>query len=511
MKFNFRQGVQDAPIVSGDPSFLEYNNANNTINVIVGTDLVRATAAWKDVNYLIEERENSVDRWGPFLVFGTFYLYWDINLATGAVTRGFTDQAPTYGLTEPSAPEIDQHWFDTNVNIMKVWDGVLWRQKVRVFAATYQSGGHVITEFDLGSQVGIFTNGTQEIWFDHGYILYGIDQKAIKNSDGSMVTTVVPLNTYHGTFSSPIRLELSNSTYLAGESLPAFSAIAAWGDGTIVTASGGNIDRQPIGIVTIPAVLGDPVDVVFSGIVYNDQWNWDALEGSDIFCDGTGLLFQGPPSTTGYARIGTILDYRSILVDIDHLANSGVVGLSGFSGYSGYPGTDAGSSQTVQIFNLYSMSDLPFDGTTNLDWTVDPIVGYDQPAFVEGITTEGTTFNFLIPGTYEMRIHAKATNTTGFSGVNGGDPFNYGLIVGAGDGAGIVGLTKSVHRSTEPNQILTSSNDFSFVDSYFMYTPAVGGTMTIQSYIESYSSLTSVGSWVLNVTIQRIGDIMKPS
>ena len=54
MKFNFRQGIQHAPLSVGHPSFLTYNPSNSTVTISIGVDLVRATAAYGDYNYLIE-------------------------------------------------------------------------------------------------------------------------------------------------------------------------------------------------------------------------------------------------------------------------------------------------------------------------------------------------------------------------------------------------------------------------------------------------------------------------
>ena len=77
---------------------------------------------------------------------------------------------------------------------MKVWDGTIWRNKIRVFAGSYVGGTNNITEFPLGSQVDITYDGTEESWPDHGYILYGIDMKGIRNAaDASFITTATPL------------------------------------------------------------------------------------------------------------------------------------------------------------------------------------------------------------------------------------------------------------------------------------------------------------------------------
>jgi hypothetical protein len=151
----------------------------------------------------------------------------------------------------------------------------------------------------------------------HGYILFGADQKGVRAADGTFVTTAQPIHTYHGSFSSPIRLELANSTALAAEPIPAFYAVTAVGNGQIRLANGSQVSARPIGIVTVPVAPGEAVDVVFKGIVYNDQWNWDVANGKDIYCGATGELVQeSVPFTNGAARVGTILGPQTILVDI---------------------------------------------------------------------------------------------------------------------------------------------------------------------------------------------------
>ena len=328
MKLNFRQGLHHAPLTGGHPSFLTYNPGNNSITVSVGVDLVRASAAWSDVNYVIEERANAVNAWGPLVwnsAWGpnpglfTSYLYWDLNLSSGVVTRGYSPVLPGFDTRTPLNPALDQHWFDLNVNTMKVWDGVRWNQKIRVFAGSFAGGTGVITERELGTQVAIYYPGNQQSWPDHGYVIFGIDQKGIHNSDGSFVTTAVPINTYHGSFSSPIRLELANSTALAAEPIPAFYAVSNTGMGTVVLANGTVVASRPVGIAMTPVITGDPVDIVTHGILYNDQWNWNVANGEkDLYCGTSGELVQGSVVfTNGAARVGTILGPQTILLAID--------------------------------------------------------------------------------------------------------------------------------------------------------------------------------------------------
>ena len=332
MKFNFRQGIVRSPMNLGEPSFMIYNPGNNTMTIAVGVDLVRVSAAYGDYNYLIEEREDSIDAWGPFNwdpKWGpepggnyTLWVYWDINRATGMISRGFTPWEPLFGSDEPVSPLVDQHWFDLNTNVMKVWDNInnIWRKQIRVFGGSFTSGTITIYEYPLGSQVGLtIVSSNPNDWPEHGFIMFGADMKAIRYNDTNFVTTVSPSNTFHGSFASPLRLELLNPTILAAEPIPAFYAVSNDGNGYANIARGQDPLYRPIGIVLNEANPGDPIDVVTHGIVFNDQWNWDVSGGNkELFCGPTGELQQGLIEfNNGSVLVGTILGPQTILVDID--------------------------------------------------------------------------------------------------------------------------------------------------------------------------------------------------
>jgi len=369
MKFNFRQGIQHATLVSGHPSFLTYNPGSSTITINGSSDLVRATAASEIYNYLIEERTDTVNAWGPFdwiPAWGpepvgnyTLYLYWNINRSTGLMTRSFTPRAPIFGIDLPLSPAIDQHWFDLSTNIMKVWDGT-WKKVIRVFAGEFTIGTPTITEYGLGTQVGLLETGDQVDWPDHGYILFGADMKGIRYSDTNFVTTATQINTNHGSFASPIRLELLNSTVLAGEPIPAFYAITNIGDGTVLLANGTVNSLRPVGISLTNAIPGDPIDIVTHGILFNDQWNWDVSTGKkDLYCGSAGVLFQGDVSfSNGVSRVGSILSPQTILVNIDLYTISG--GGAGPTGPSGPPGT-------ASSLSIHNYNDSIILGLTDID------------------------------------------------------------------------------------------------------------------------------------------------
>lgn len=151
--------------------------ALNTIGVSLGTEIVQATAAFGEDNYLIEERLNATDSWGPIqwnTIWGptpvgafTVHLFWDISLATGLLTRGFSPRTPVYSFVEPTSPANDQHWFDKNVNVMKYWDGTVWRRSIRVFAGSFAGGVNVITEGAIGTHASITFGGEESTWPDH--------------------------------------------------------------------------------------------------------------------------------------------------------------------------------------------------------------------------------------------------------------------------------------------------------------------------------------------------------
>src|SRR4051812_47767405 len=99
MNITFRQGIVKAFLTLGAPDFLTFNSGTNCIDMTPQGVDVLVTAAFSTVNYLIREMSPQTSAWGP-LVWNTTWgvnpggftsnLYWDISLATGQVTRGFT-------------------------------------------------------------------------------------------------------------------------------------------------------------------------------------------------------------------------------------------------------------------------------------------------------------------------------------------------------------------------------------------------------------------------------------
>lgn len=330
MRLNFRQGIARARAFLGAPDFLTYNNTFSTVDVNITTPWLIVTAAFKSKNYLIEERANQAQSWGPFNwnpSWGTpppvitYQLYWDINLATGQVTKGYTPWSPMFGPNAPTGQRIDQHWFSTTDNVMYVWDSTAWQQKCRVFAASFGPSTQVITPKPFFSQVGYNDVDTLA-----GYITYGEDAKGIRLDDGTFLTSATDLFVNTGRYSSPVNLEASSTAMVADEPIPAFSCVTNSDLSTIRLADPNDVYAYPIGVATKEAAIGEAVEFMQDGVLYNDQWNWDFDLGKDIYCGPNGVLYQGDPTlaTVDQAlKVGTILSEVSIQVHIDRFGVGG--------------------------------------------------------------------------------------------------------------------------------------------------------------------------------------------
>ncbi len=90
---------------------------------------------------------------------------------------------------------MDQHWFDTTSNEMKVWSGNVWVKKIRTFAFKLAQGKIPVSMSAnapsfTGTQVG--NNTTTYV----GHILYdGTTGNAIRDASGNFMTTEDNLST----------------------------------------------------------------------------------------------------------------------------------------------------------------------------------------------------------------------------------------------------------------------------------------------------------------------------
>jgi hypothetical protein len=356
MRLNFRQGL-----VITQPGYMVYDGPHNTVDISLDPNTsITATATYKSKDFLLVEN-NDTNAWGPMVWNPTwgiqpggliYYLYWDINLASGAITKNFTPHSVIYSTVPPSLnPAIDQHWYDLSVNVMKVWSGTYWIPVIRVFAGSFQVSGHIISQYAPGSQAMI--NGT----FDAGFILYGTDLRGIKDSTGEFVSTTTPIITNQGSYTSPLRLELVSPTAIAAEVIPAFYCVTSNKNNKVGLASILN-GKRPIGIVDVDCMPGSAVDIIVHGLAFNDSWNWDQNLSQELYCGLNGEIVQTPSNnpTVENIRIGIALSPQSALIDIDFYGSSGGQGPRGPTGPAGVglPGPTGPMGPAGSIFSIYA-------------------------------------------------------------------------------------------------------------------------------------------------------------
>ena len=316
MKIAFRQGIIRYQSDSNNsPSYLAKSALDGRfIDLIVSPDPTVISFAHGNANYTIEEVKPIHHAWGPFLPNeeeASKYLYWDINLATGRISRSHTIVTPLSGPLAPNNPSQDQHWFDTSTAQMKVWNGQAWTVRIRVFAGIFSQEA-IIIPMPLGTQVNL------NVPCDSGTILLDDQLKPLRASDQTFLTTETnfQIQSASNNPNTALRFESTLAFVTAGEYIPAFSAVTFVASDTVMLGryTLGNLIH---GIVVEDMYLGDVSRLVSSGIVYNEQWNFTQTQiGKPLFCGATGQITLTPPPFGVCQMIGTIDSNKTINMSI---------------------------------------------------------------------------------------------------------------------------------------------------------------------------------------------------
>jgi hypothetical protein len=334
MQLTYTQGLvkgQTDPI-AGSKLFLQ--QAGQYVNIYATTIPLTAAVQHANKTYLIVEQLPVNRAWGP-LPSNDVWLYWDINMATGVVTRGYTTRSPLYGTTVPPSAELDQHFYDLTNKVMKVYTGTGWVDKLRVFAASIQS--NTLSLYNFASQVGLSGSYTG------GYILYGMTGKAIKDDDGTFVNTSSSYMIKGGSFNYPLSLEYEPVYATAGSVLPALSLVK-YIDVGIVGLASHMAEEWATCIAVESAVVGSAVTLVHYGIVRSDQFGFTAEQvGKNIWLGNSGdFTFERPADLTAQL-VGYVIDLDAIFfaprVDTQSSGPQGLRGIAGPTGPIGLQGT----------------------------------------------------------------------------------------------------------------------------------------------------------------------------
>lgn len=397
MKITFRQGLARFQTdVLSTPTFLQKSAGSGTfVDLIVSPDPTIIVFAHKSANYIVEELKTVPNAWGPFTGSGTSYLFWDVNLLTGALTRGITLFPPIFAGTPPSVPVIDQHWFDTTETVMRVWNGAKWLDKIRVFAA-YLTSNSIIHPYQLGSQCGITGD------FEGGNIILDAYNKPLRQSDGSFVTSSTSLIISNNS-AKKVKFETEALAGIAAEPLPKFSLVQMRAGRRLILARYPDFMTRIAGIVLEDLYQNEVGYITADGLVRNEGWNFPPSSvNRPVFCGPNGEVTVVPP-TSGVVQVaGFVYDTDSIYMNIfapvileditTYIEPPPPIPPVNYPVSDFYAGVTTGPAPLIVSFTQTALgSPTTFEWDFNNDTSVDA-------------STPNAVYTYYTPGTYDVRL-----------------------------------------------------------------------------------------------------------
>jgi hypothetical protein len=407
LRITFRQGiVRHQTDIGGSPTFLQ--KVGQYVNLIVSPDPTIVTFAHGQKNYLYTEATSISQAWGPFDTGTNYWLYWDINLVNGERTFGSTVYEPLVRANQPSLSCVDSFgipcviagrmWYNTVRNIMYEYNGASWVEVVRVFACKLELGTTIRSmsirapEF-IGTQVGLTTPAYA------GAIAFDTAGKPIRTGDRKFFTTEDMFLTGVPTGAS---LKVNNIVLIgqAQEPISAFHVVEFVDYNKIIHASPFNSLNKIYGIIEEDAHTNDVINFVTEGLIFNEQWDWDAEGGfvnDKVYITNTGeiTLIQ---STPNQASVGMIIDRQTILFKPTQpqvlLPSSGVTDHGALSGLDDddhlqYFNTTRGDARYALISHTHTLENsltdvsiinklpnevLTYDGSTWRNLPIPPVI-----------------------------------------------------------------------------------------------------------------------------------------
>jgi Phage tail repeat like len=323
MKIAFRQGlVSYQKNGLNQPTFLNPSMTANWVAFDVAPTPTVVAFAHGASDYLMTFDVDVDAAWGPLTPLVTNYLFWDIDLLTGEVTRGITTLAPISQLTAPAAPANGQHWFDLTTTTMKVWNSTRskWYAAVRVFAGHVPNGNtSQIVAYTVGSQVGLVQDTRA------GFLIFDsnvLPSKPLRQLNGEFVTTATAVRVKTSSGTTGVLAPPLNSfiPVRASENIPRFSIVYFSGEDTVGLASSNPSLPQaktPIGMVQDDLDVNEVGVLTQAGEVSWDQWDWSADIGKPLYCGENGEIVTTRPMTLMAYRVGFVKNDKTILFQVD--------------------------------------------------------------------------------------------------------------------------------------------------------------------------------------------------
>jgi hypothetical protein len=301
----FRQGLVRT---QSSPSFITYDGTN--VSLHVDTDPTIISVAYQSTDYLFEENQSIANAWkGPFSNSVVHYLYWDIDMTTGARTFGHTSLNPLYGNSLPQFPVNGQHYFNYVDTTMRVWNGNDWVAKLRAFAGQI-SNGVTLTPYQVGTQV-LLNQGR-----DQGFMLFDQFGSPITNNRNYFITTESVLYAQNSPLNS-YKIEALQVDGRAIESVPKFHAVTWKKVNQLGLASYTDYLHPAIGI-SIEDISKDQIKkFVTSGYLTNPDWNFTAPANTPVWVGVNGEITTTVPQSWSMQRMGFVVGSDTIFVRIE--------------------------------------------------------------------------------------------------------------------------------------------------------------------------------------------------
>ena len=312
MKVTFRQGIARYQTdVGANATFLQKSTTGGYVDLIVAPDPTIIVFAHKSATYVFEEVKTVKNAWGPISGPVTKYLYWDVNLLTGELTRGITTLSPIHSGVAPQTPAVGQHWFDSINTVMKVWEAPgRWVEKVRVFAG-YVTSGSVIKPYGIGSQVGIVGD------FEVGNIIFDAYYKPLRQSDGSFLTTATAMSV-PSMSTRRISFETEVTYLMANEPIAKHQLVKVLPGRKCALAQSIDPKSRVLGISMENMTIGEITPVITYGLIRDSAWNWPQDKiGKPLFVSGSGELTLTNVQQGVHQKVGMIYDTDAIFIRIE--------------------------------------------------------------------------------------------------------------------------------------------------------------------------------------------------
>lgn len=312
-RLTFRQGIASHQTDTNfNPVFLDVTAGY--VDLVVSPDPTIIAFVHDDSDYLYTESVSVSQAWGPLASGVTSWLYWDLDLVDGTLTRAITTFEPVESNNPPLNPGLDQMWYRPSKKTWYTWNGARFQEVVRVFAGAV-IGGTVLQSMSInsprftGSQVGLTT--TSRV----GSLVFGKNKKALRNTGTNKFFTTEDDFLTGVPTSASLRI---NNNVISGRTVCPVAAyqVVEYNDfNSICLANPAQEGRRLFGIIEEDAALGETVNFITEGVIFNEQWDWvaaGAQANDPLWIDSTGRLVRDNP-TVARLPVAIVIGRQEIL------------------------------------------------------------------------------------------------------------------------------------------------------------------------------------------------------